>query len=304
MAAFRAGPAPQPLPLGSALGIRPSRESLARRASPAAPLTAQPTLQESAPFHGADSWPGERRLRLRSPPNQPSRSPRRSTAQTPGPESVACGSAHRPTNPPGVRAVPRRRLLARRASPAAPLTAQPTLQESAPFHGADSWPGERRLRLRSPPNQPSRSPRRSTAQTPGPESVACGSAHRPTNPPGVRAVPRRRLLARRASPAAPLTAQPTLQESAPFHGADSWPGERRLRLRSPPNQPSRSPRRSTAQTPGPESVACGSAHRPTNPPGVRAVPRRRLLARRASPAAPLTAQPTLQESAPFHGADS
>ena len=48
------------------------------------------------------------------------------------------------------------RHLARRASPAAPLTAQPTLQESAPFCGADSWPGERRLRLRPPPNQPAR----------------------------------------------------------------------------------------------------------------------------------------------------
>ncbi len=41
---------------------------LARRASPAAPLTAQPTLQESAPFYGADAWPGNRRLRLRLPP--------------------------------------------------------------------------------------------------------------------------------------------------------------------------------------------------------------------------------------------
>ncbi len=47
------------------------------------------------------------------------------------------------------------RHLARRASPAAPPAAQPTLQESAPFCGADSWPGERRL-LRPPPNQPSR----------------------------------------------------------------------------------------------------------------------------------------------------
>ena len=31
----------------------------------------------------------------------------------PRPPIVACGSAWRPTNPPGVRAVPRRRLLAR-----------------------------------------------------------------------------------------------------------------------------------------------------------------------------------------------
>ena len=30
--------------------------TLARRASPPAPLAAQPTLQESAPFYGADSW--------------------------------------------------------------------------------------------------------------------------------------------------------------------------------------------------------------------------------------------------------
>ena len=37
----------------------------------------------SAPFYGADSWPGNRRLRPRLPPNQPSRSPRRSTAQAP-----------------------------------------------------------------------------------------------------------------------------------------------------------------------------------------------------------------------------
>ena len=28
----------------------------ARQSSPAAPLGAQPTLQEFAPFHGADSW--------------------------------------------------------------------------------------------------------------------------------------------------------------------------------------------------------------------------------------------------------
>ena len=87
---------------------------LARQSSPSAPLGAQPILQESAP-----------------------RSPRRSTA-TPRPPIVAFGSAWRPTNPTGVRAVPRR-LLARPSSPSAPLGAQPTLQESAPFYGADSW---------------------------------------------------------------------------------------------------------------------------------------------------------------------
>ena len=33
----------------------------------------------------------------------------------------------------------RRQILARQSSPSAPLGAQPTVQESAPFHGADSW---------------------------------------------------------------------------------------------------------------------------------------------------------------------
>ena len=50
----------------------PPVRHLARRASPAAPLTAQPTLQESAPFCGADSWP--RRASPAAPPAaQPTR---------------------------------------------------------------------------------------------------------------------------------------------------------------------------------------------------------------------------------------
>ena len=69
------------------------------------------------------AWPGERRLRLRSPPNQPCQesAPFYAT-QSPGPESVACGSARRPTC-----TVLRRSLPARKSSPAAPLAAQPTL---------------------------------------------------------------------------------------------------------------------------------------------------------------------------------
>ena len=43
-----------------------------------------------------------------------------------------------PTKPAGVRAVLRRRLLARKPSSAAPIPAQPFLQESAPLYGEDS----------------------------------------------------------------------------------------------------------------------------------------------------------------------
>ncbi len=60
--------------------------ALARPSSPLAPLGAQPILQESAPFHAADSCPR---------PSSPD------------------GSAGRPTNPPGARAVPRAELLVR-----------------------------------------------------------------------------------------------------------------------------------------------------------------------------------------------
>ena len=43
-----------PLPSGAPAAAPPS---LARPSSPPAPLGAQPTLQESAPFCGADSYP-------------------------------------------------------------------------------------------------------------------------------------------------------------------------------------------------------------------------------------------------------
>ena len=84
----------------------------------------------------------------------------------------------------GVRAAPWRRPLARQSPPAALLRARPTRPATAPFPGADSWPGERRLRLRSPLNQPSRSLHRPAAQTPSAQAPRGaipdgGSAGRP-----------------------------------------------------------------------------------------------------------------------------
>ena len=66
----------------------------------------------------------------------------RSTSQTPGPESVA-RDVPRLTTAPSVRTALRRRPLARPSSPSAPPGAQPTLQESAPFHGATPYPPNR-----------------------------------------------------------------------------------------------------------------------------------------------------------------
>ena len=79
-----------------------------------APPGAQPTLQESSPFHGADSWPTVRRLT--APPGaQPTL---RESSPFHGADSQP--TVRRLTAPPG---------------------AQPTLRESSPFHGADSRPG-------------------------------------------------------------------------------------------------------------------------------------------------------------------
>ena len=74
-------------------------------------------------------------LRLRRPPDQSSRSPRRSTAQAPAPAIVAVGVSRQ-------RNSQRDRKVA--------------------------------LRLRRPPDQSSRSPHRSTAQAPAPAIVAVG----------------------------------------------------------------------------------------------------------------------------------
>ena len=51
-------------------------------------------------WSGSPTWPGERRLRLPSPPNRSCRSPRRSTAQTPAadPRRARNGSAYSPSN--------------------------------------------------------------------------------------------------------------------------------------------------------------------------------------------------------------
>ena len=112
-------------------------------------------------------------------------------------------------------------LLARKSSPAAPIAAQPTLPGIRAVPRLRPRPGNRRLRLRSPPNQPSGNPRRSTAQTPGPEIVACGSDRRPTNPgaagpsahPRVRAPPQHAANRRRRNVRPP--AQPCLDAGRP-----------------------------------------------------------------------------------------
>jgi len=82
---------------------------------------------------------------------------------------------HRAGRPPAKR---RRRSLAPAKLPTRPQgrgaasgCRPTTLQGSPPFYGADAWPAKRRLQLRLAPNQPSRGPRRSTAQTPGRASV-------------------------------------------------------------------------------------------------------------------------------------
>ena len=76
----------------------PPNKPPARKSSPAAPIVAQPTLQEPTPFHGADAWPGNRRLRLRLPPLRYSmfratatldRLPQGSSAACSGPVTVA-----------------------------------------------------------------------------------------------------------------------------------------------------------------------------------------------------------------------
>ena len=108
----------------------------------------------------------------------------------------------------GQRASTRRDRPRMRAAPPADAGRGECLLGDAPSCTADS-------RTSLPP---CRRERHRGGERTSPESVACGSARR----------------------------QPTRWESAPFYG-DSSPAHRRLQLRSPPDQPSRSPRRSRAQ---------------------------------------------------------
>ena len=81
---------PAPLPANQSYLPCPRRSTRglpARQSSPAAPPprgTAAPTNPAAVrALYGADSWPGNRRVRHRRRPNQPCSSPRPCTAQTP-----------------------------------------------------------------------------------------------------------------------------------------------------------------------------------------------------------------------------
>ena len=78
---------------------------------PPTPRVSLRLLRTRRRFYGAGTWPANRRLRLRSAPNQPWRSPRRSTTQAPGrrrpgPASATPPAAWRP--PPATGAAARR----------------------------------------------------------------------------------------------------------------------------------------------------------------------------------------------------
>ena len=100
------------------LGADGQSAELARKSSPAAPIAAQPTPRSPRRSTAQTPGPGNRRLRLRLPPNQPSRSPRRlppnqpsrsprrSTAQTPGPFAAKSTGSGRGSAPQPEKAAP------------------------------------------------------------------------------------------------------------------------------------------------------------------------------------------------------
>ena len=209
------------------------------------------------------TWPGNRRLRLRLPPNQPCQ------------ESAPFYGAD---------------SWARKSSPPAPITAQPTLPGVCTVL---------RRRLLGPeivasgsdyrPTNPARSLHRSTAQTPGPGNLA--GLHRSTaQTPG-----------RKSSPPAPITAQPTLPGVCTVL---------RRRLLGPeivasgsdyrPTNPARSLHRSTAQTPGP-----GNRRRATLRSRWKFRWRETPAAQGLPPNQPCQGVgASRREAAPFYGADS
>ena len=95
-----------------------------RPPSPAAPNAGRTPIEAPHRFRGAGSWPGERRLRLRSPPNQPCYRPRTSTSSLTAAAdrlSAACS--------PGSRAI----SITCSAPPAPSFTGTPTKRSRMPY---------------------------------------------------------------------------------------------------------------------------------------------------------------------------